>query len=179
MGGEGSKISPKDLKDVKANTEFDSKEIKTWYKDFSQSCPEGKLGKKEMAMMFTNLFPDGDPDTFTENVFRTYDTNGDGSVDFREFMIGISVTSRGSFDEKLKWAFELYDQDNNGSISKEEAIDIITAVQKMHGTAEQSPGELVDKMFESFDLNKDGKLSKEEFIEGSRKDPSFTKMLEW
>jgi Ca2+-binding EF-hand superfamily protein len=42
-----------------------------------------------------------------------------------------------------------------------------------------STTELVDKMFSSFDKNKDGVLSLDEFLEGSKVDPSFIKVLEW
>jgi Ca2+-binding EF-hand superfamily protein len=126
MGKGGSKIKPKDLKDLKANTDFTETEIKEWYRNFSNGCPDGILRKDDLESMFLDMFPEGDAKIFTDNVFRTYDTNNDGTLDFREFMIGISVTSRGSFDQKIQWAFELYDQDGNGAISREEAIDILT-----------------------------------------------------
>ena len=46
-------------------------------------------------------------------------------LDFREFMCGLSITSTASQKDQLKWAFEMYDIDGNGSISLEECTTVI------------------------------------------------------
>ena len=42
-------------------------------------------------------------------MFNAFDKNGDGFVEFAEFMLALSITSRGSVEEKLNWVFNLYD----------------------------------------------------------------------
>ena len=38
-------------------------------------------------------------------IYRTFDTDKNGSIDFKEFLLAIDVTSNGCPEEKLNWAF--------------------------------------------------------------------------
>lgn len=47
--------------------------------------------------------------------------------------MGLSVLSRGSLQERLQWAFSLYDINGDGIITKDEMLDIVTAIYEMMG----------------------------------------------
>ncbi|CAL2052783.1 unnamed protein product [Caenorhabditis brenneri] len=177
------KLTPEELQQLETVTYFSRKELKKWYKDFVRDCPSGELKMEEFQGIYKQFFPNGDPSKFASFVFNVFDNNHDGHISFSEFIAALSITSRGTLDEKLDWAFSLYDVDKDGFITKDEMADIVDAIYSMIGNMlelpkdEDTPQKRVEKIFTNMDKNLDGQLTREEFKEGSKADPWIVQAL--
>ncbi|TXT09422.1 uncharacterized protein COLE_03356 [Cutaneotrichosporon oleaginosum] len=94
-----------------------------------------------------------------------FDEDGSGTVDFQEFVGGLSAfSSKGGRDEKLRFAFKVYDMDRDGYISNGE---LYLVLKQMVGNnlKDQQLQQIVDKTIMEADKDGDGKLSFEEFTD--------------
>ena len=107
MGNKASKdrLSKEELDFLKTNTHYDEDTINEWYKGFKQDCPNGHLDSVSFMKIYSKCFPAGNAGEFCDHVFRTFDVDKNGTIDFTEFLLAIDVTSAGSPEEKLNWAF--------------------------------------------------------------------------
>jgi len=183
MGKSQSKLSQEQLQDLQKTTYFDKKELQQWYKCFIKDCPSGQLDKAEFSRIYKQFFPFGDPTPFADYVFNVFDENKNGTIDFKEFIGALSITSRGRIEEKLKWAFQLYDINGDGFITYDEMLQIVRSIYRMTGDMvklppdEATPEKRVEKIFRNMDRDQDAKLTFDEFVEGSKQDPTIVQAL--
>ena len=102
-----------------------------------QECPNGLVDEETFLLIYAHFFPQGDSSQYARHVFRTFDGSRRGAVTFEEFLEGLSTLARGTFDEKLRWVFELYDIKRDGVITKDELTQIILAIYEMLGASVQ------------------------------------------
>ena len=88
-----------------------------------------------------------------------------GEIDFSEFVMGLShLTTKEDREEKLRFAFRIYDIDNNGFISDVELFQVLKTM--VGGNLKDFQiQEIVDMTIRSADKNLDGKINFDEFCQ--------------
>ena len=180
--GKKKKYSSKDFHDLAEKTGFTPKQIKQWYKGFKKDCPTGELTRAQFLDMYSQFFPDGKARLFYEHVFRTFDEDRSGRIDFQEFIQALSITQAGKPEDKLDLAFRLYDIDGNGKIERAEMIEIMKSlcllISDDKGSGQSlDPDKRTSEIFAKMDADNDGVITRDEFIRGCMADQVLYGML--
>ena len=68
---------------------------------------------------------------------RIFDSDGNGFLDFKEFLMAIDIATCQTEESKLAWVFKLYDVDNDGVIDIEEMASIMETLESLEFTSQQ------------------------------------------
>merc|ERR1712071_457502 len=99
---------------------LDVVQVREHFDAFVAEHPNGKMKKKDFREMMAKALPKKDAGKMEKHVFRIYDTNNDGYIDFVEFMVIFYIMSDGSPEEVLDKIFRVFDLNSDGSISNKE-----------------------------------------------------------
>ncbi|XP_062352952.1 Kv channel-interacting protein 2 isoform X2 [Cinclus cinclus] len=175
---------PEGLEQLQQQTKFTRKELQVLYRGFKNECPSGIVNEENFKQIYSQFFPQGDSSTYATFLFNAFDTDHDGSVSFEDFVSGLSTILRGTIDDRLNWAFNLYDLNKDGCITREEMLDIMKSIYDMMGKytypamREEAPREHVENFFQKMDRNKDGVVTIEEFLESCQKDENIMRSMQ-
>jgi len=166
MGNEGS--LPVD------GVAFDAEEIKRLGKRFKKLDLDGSgsLSTEEFMSL-----PELQQNPLVRRVIDIFDDDGNGEVDFKEFIMGLShFSAKGDMESKLRFAFRIYDMDNDGYISNGELFQVLKMMvgNNLKDTQLQ---QIVDKTILFHDKDNNGKINFEEFCEVVGNTDIHTKMV--
>merc|ERR1712179_348173 len=184
----GDRLTKEDLQFLKTHTRYDEGTITEWYKGFKQDCPDGKLTPAAFVKIYSKCFPSGNAGEFCDHVFRTFDSDKNGFIDFKEFLMAIDVTSSGSPEEKLNWAFSMYDVDGNGWIDLMEMTRMVKSIYQVikaqgeagaqvGGRMKETAESRAEGIFKKMDRNSDGRVTREEFVRTCLGDQRLLELL--
>ena len=117
--------------------------------------------------MLSECFPSKIPiKKVSKHIWRMWDTNFDGFIDFQEFMLALHVMSVGSPEENLRQIFRVFDMDNNGVIDMSEMRIVVKDFSKLELERDDNLQEtdVALQAFREMDENVDGKVTLEEFV---------------
>mmetsp|Transcript_27713 Transcript_27713/g.49481 ORF Transcript_27713/g.49481 Transcript_27713/m.49481 type:complete len:163 (-) Transcript_27713:400-888(-) len=140
---------------------------------------DGLIHKEEFIRA---LFDDSHQgNLFADRIFYIFDTKKNGVIELGEFVRGLSVFHpKADTTDKIKFAFNIYDKDGSGFISKDEVKDFLFALVSENSQLHFSDEELdsvVEQTFREVDLAKDDKIHPAEWHDFCIKNPAVMQFM--
>eukprot|EP00466_Bigelowiella_natans_P005495 jgi/Bigna1/90600/estExt_fgenesh1_pg.C_740039 len=188
-GTDGKELREKDqdiVDDLSHKTSFTTKEVSDLFKVFKSLA---MLTPSKPTVILQSQFKSAleeagitiENDAYLKGLFAAFDRNETGTIDFREYVLGMSAASRGTAREKIGLSFQVYDEDNTGRIKQEEMVNILCAVadhesrvQGMKSTVDKEAiARFVEKVFVKYDAKKNGVLTFDEYVRAVMNHPDL------
>eukprot|EP00511_Aplanochytrium_stocchinoi_P007376 CAMPEP_0204831178 /NCGR_PEP_ID=MMETSP1346-20131115/10058_1 /ASSEMBLY_ACC=CAM_ASM_000771 /TAXON_ID=215587 /ORGANISM="Aplanochytrium stocchinoi, Strain GSBS06" /LENGTH=411 /DNA_ID=CAMNT_0051961999 /DNA_START=576 /DNA_END=1811 /DNA_ORIENTATION=+ len=122
---------------------------------------DGLLSNEEIRCGFENHYIEGlDSPESIEAIFNEVDIDGSGNIDYTEFIMAAMNRNELLSKDRLAAAFQMFDQDGDGSITWKEIKQVLTSATDNAVTIKH-----VQEMINQADIDGDGCLSVNEFVE--------------
>lgn len=182
MGSKNGKpvLREEDITQLASTSGLDRNQVVEQFDAFKDEHPDGRMNKKEFKTMMSKALPKKDASKMEKHVFRVYDTNADGFIDFVEFMVVYYVMADGTPEEVLLKIFRIFDINSDGVISKKELTRL---VKDMYGMIQSDSPDTASKemiaksAFAEMDKDVDGRITTEEFISACLNQEEFSRIL--
>ena len=96
-------------------------------------------------------------------MLKAVDVNGDGKIDYTEFIAAAFQKDLLLSSQNLRAAFQIFDKDGDGSISREELKQVFG-----DGHVSKRGEQVWDEIMNEVDKNQDGEIQFEEFEEAMK-----------
>lgn len=89
-----------------------------------------------------------------QKMFRLFDTQNTRRLDPKDFCAGLAIIELGTNEQKLKFFFQLYDQDDSGRLEGNELQNVLDQIQTlsiMEGRDPAHAARIIQNMKRSFE----------------------------
>ncbi|XP_021280271.1 calcineurin B-like protein 1 isoform X2 [Herrania umbratica] len=119
-------------------------------------------------------------DGLISKIFDLFDAKKKGVIDFGDFVRALNVFHPNvSQEDKMTFAFKLYDMDGTGFIERNEVKQMLIALlcESEMKLADETIEAILDKTFLDADINQDGKIDIAEWQNFVSRNPSLLKIM--
>ena len=134
------------------------KELLRQFQDWDKNG-DGVLSRKEIIDGYKKTYGTVDENEI-DNMIHVIDLDGNGVIDYNEFLNCAINKDKILSNERLEVAFKAFDTDGSGKISVDEIMTIFTKGSKNNEAANK---DVFEKMLKEADDNGDGEISFKEF----------------
>ncbi|XP_054758740.1 calcineurin B homologous protein 1-like [Lytechinus pictus] len=172
-----SLLQQEEIEEIQQETGFSPKQIVRLYSRFTN------LDKSDRGMLrVEDLYriPELVINPLGERIIQTFFLECESDqINFRQFMTTLGLfrpyhkkhdglEAINTREKKLKFAFQMYDVDNDGSIARDELLVLLHMMVGSNITEEQL-GAIADRTLTEADLDQDGQISFDEFLKALEK----------
>ena len=101
MGSKNGKpiLREEDIEALSKSSGMEAEDVKKTFDNWVSEHPNGKMKPADFKEMMAAAMPKKDAGKMQKHVFRIYDANNDGYIDFAEFMVIFHIMSEGTSEE--------------------------------------------------------------------------------
>jgi len=186
MGNQQTNVSRRELDNWRSRYNLPPDKASKMMKAFKEQKTKAGVINKDQFVQYMVLQASADEE-FAKAIFASFDKDGSGTIDIREYMALVGVSFGDNMEEKLKASFDLFDEDGSGTLERREIEKMIELVIKatirrsappgstivLPPTHKQDVDKMLDEIFEKVDTDKNGTLDFAEFKQGFLEHPDI------
>ena len=167
------------VKTLSERTGMEYEEIENYFKYFLSVNPDGKMDRSEFSKILGMAEPGRDIQRLEDHVFRVFDTDGSGNLDFPEFCVVYHSLSEGAPKQVLRNMFRVFDINNDGEICQAEMARLVRDMYVLIQAEEEDLSEetVINSTFSEMDRDFDDRITEEEFVSACLRQSRFTALV--